>query len=167
MPFLRQRYISQTQQARCCGHAMSPLLNTRVTLLRYAYATAFGRGCQVGSVVYRSVNISVCTSFSHYYYLVYNYTPCFLPTVTIPRISVIRKTFQTKTATSVVARVENRSRPGLYHGGSGGWSGVSYHIAFRAASQEVGARQGAAKARRSRLSFLRAKPLLEQFPLAF
>ena len=35
----------------------------------------------VGSVVYRSVNISVCAPFSHYYYLVYGYTPCFLPTV--------------------------------------------------------------------------------------
>ena len=34
------------RQARYCGHAMSPLLNTRVTLLREAYATAFGRGCQ-------------------------------------------------------------------------------------------------------------------------
>ena len=34
-------------------------------------------------VVYRSVNVSVCTSFSHYYlYLVlYDYTPCLLPTV--------------------------------------------------------------------------------------
>ena len=33
-------------------------------------------------MVYRSVNITVCTSFSHCYCLVvYDYTPCFLPTV--------------------------------------------------------------------------------------
>ena len=31
-------------------------------------------------MVYRVVNISVCTSFEHFYYLVYDYTPCFLPT---------------------------------------------------------------------------------------
>ena len=35
---------------------------------------------QVGRVVYRSVNMRVCTNFSHYY-IVYDYTSCFLPTV--------------------------------------------------------------------------------------
>ena len=35
----------------------------------------------VGSVVYRSVSLYVRTSVSHYYYLVYDCTPCFLPTI--------------------------------------------------------------------------------------
>ena len=36
---------------------------------------------QARRVVYRSVDISVCTSISQYYYLVYDCAPCFLPTV--------------------------------------------------------------------------------------